>query len=103
MSCRYLTSKNHTENLPQRQGNASKNPRQRYASNFVLVDDALKQKDLSVRLSQVPYERYKEQRAQWNARLSDSVLRRRFRGNPESYLKQLEEKYSALVIPVVVF
>jgi hypothetical protein len=60
---------------------------------IVLVDDALKQKDLSVRLSQVPYERYKEQRAQWNARLSDSVLRRRFRGNPESYLKQLEEKF----------
>jgi hypothetical protein len=64
---------------------------------IVLVDDTLKQKDLLVRLSLVSYERYKEQRTQWNARLS--VLRRRFRRNPENYLKQLEERFCALVIP----
>jgi hypothetical protein len=67
---------------------------------IVLVDDALKQKDLLVRLSLVSYERYKEQRTQWNARLSESVLRRRFRRNPEDYLKQLEERFCALVIPL---
>lgn len=66
---------------------------------IVLVDDALKQKDLSARLGLVPYKSYKEQRTQWNARLTESVLRRRFRRNPESYLKQLEEKFSMLVIP----
>jgi hypothetical protein len=66
---------------------------------IVLVDDALKQQDLSNRLGLVPYERYKVQRAQWNARLTESVLRRRFRRNPENYLKQLEEKFCMLVIP----
>lgn len=66
---------------------------------IVLVDDALKQKDLSVRLSLVPYDKYKDQRAQWNTRLTESVFRRRFRRNPENYLKQLEEKFCALVIP----
>jgi len=66
---------------------------------IVLVDDALKQINLSARFGSVPYERYKEQRTQWNARLNESVMRRRFRRNPESYLKQLEEKFSTLVIP----
>jgi hypothetical protein len=51
---------------------------------IVLVDDALKQKDLSNRLCLVPYERYNEQRTKWNTRLTESVLRRRFRRNPEN-------------------
>jgi hypothetical protein len=67
---------------------------------IVLVDDALKQEDLPDRLGLVSYERYKEQRTQWNSRLTESVLRRRFRRNPENYLKQLEKKFGALVIPL---
>lgn len=66
----------------------------------VLVDDALKQENLLQRLSRVDYESYKEQRKQWNSRLKESVLRRRFRKNPTEYLQQLERKYCALVIPL---
>lgn len=46
---------------------------------IVLVDDALRQKDLSDRLSLVSYENYKQQKQHWNNRLKESVLRRRFR------------------------
>lgn len=66
----------------------------------VLVDDALKQTDLSHRLSLVSYENYKQQRQRWNSRLNESVLRRRFRKDPVKYLKELENKHSMLVIPL---
>lgn len=66
----------------------------------VLVDDALKQKDLSDRLSLVSYEEYKKQRFRWSNRLNESILRRRFRRNPLAYLRELENKYSMLVIPL---
>jgi hypothetical protein len=65
----------------------------------VLVDDALKQPDLPARLCLVSYAAYKQQRQQWRNRLTESVLRRRFRRNPLAYLKELEAKHSALVIP----
>ncbi|WP_216713084.1 hypothetical protein, partial [Paenibacillus ehimensis] len=66
----------------------------------VLVDDALRQKDLSDRLSLVSYEEYKKQRLRWNNRLNESILRRRFRRNPLAYLQKLENKHSMLVIPL---
>ncbi|MED4600675.1 hypothetical protein P9314_08160 [Paenibacillus validus] len=66
----------------------------------VLVDDALRQKDLSDRLSLVSYENYKQQKQHWNNRLKESVLRRRFRKNPLAYLQELENKHSVLVIPL---
>lgn len=66
----------------------------------VLVDDALKQTDLSERLSLVSYENYKQQRTQWNNRLNESVLRRRFRKDPMKYLQDLESKHGRLVIPL---
>jgi hypothetical protein len=66
----------------------------------VLVDDALKQTNLSDRLSMVSYEKYKQQRQRWNNRLSESVLRRRFRKDPTKYLQELENKHSMLVIPL---
>lgn len=66
----------------------------------VLVDDALRQKDLSDRLSLVSYEEYKKQRLRWNNRLNESILRRRFRRDPLAYLRELENKHSMLVIPL---
>lgn len=66
----------------------------------VLVDDALRQKDLSDRLSLVSYENYKQQKQHWNNRLKESVLRRRFRKNPLAYLQELENKHSVMVIPL---
>jgi len=66
----------------------------------VLVDDALKQTNLSERLSLVSYATYKQQRTRWNNRLNESVLRRRFRKDPFKYLQELENKHSRLVIPL---
>lgn len=66
----------------------------------VLVDDALRQNDLFNRLSLVSYEEYKKQRHRWNNRLNESILRKRFRRNPQTYLQELENKHSVLVIPL---
>ena len=66
----------------------------------VLVDDALRQNDLPDRLSLVSYEEYKKQRHRWNNRLNESILRRRFRRNPQTSLQELENKHSVLVIPL---
>lgn len=63
---------------------------------IVLVDDALKQKDLIFRLKNVSYENYKEVKIKWNTRLSDSIKRKRFRRNPENYLQDLEKQWENL-------
>jgi hypothetical protein len=60
---------------------------------IVFVDDALNQSDIIRRLSMVSYENFKKIRKQWHERLSESTKRRRFRKDPISYLRELEEKF----------
>jgi len=60
---------------------------------IVLVNDALRQKHIISRLRSVTYEVYAKRKAQWGARLSDNVRRRRFNRNPFAYLQQLEDQW----------
>ncbi|ALS21267.1 MULTISPECIES: hypothetical protein [Paenibacillus] len=59
----------------------------------VLVDDGLKQENLIARLRMVDYTSYKKQKEKWNNRLSDSVMRKRFKRDPQNYLKNLENQW----------
>ncbi|WFA17226.1 hypothetical protein ERY13_12920 [Paenibacillus mucilaginosus] len=58
----------------------------------VLVDDALKQKNLLHRLRSVPYDTFYRERSRWKERLTETTKRRRFRRNPAAYLRQTEAK-----------
>ncbi len=65
----------------------------RYGDYIVFVDDALRQKDIVQRLSNVPYETYKTQANQWRMHLTESTKRRQFRNDPSAYLKKAELKW----------
>lgn len=65
---------------------------------IVLVDDAIKQKNLMARLKNVSYESFKKQKSQWTNRLSDSIKRKRFRRDPEIYLENLEKLWEEHVV-----
>lgn len=63
----------------------------------VFVDDALKQSNLLERLQKVDYVTFDQERKRWNERLLDGTKQRRFRRNPEKYLKELENKVCMLI------
>ncbi|WP_222429939.1 hypothetical protein, partial [Paenibacillus cremeus] len=63
----------------------------------VLVDDALKQSNIVERLQKVDYLTFNQERKRWTERLLDGTKRRRFRRNPHSYLKNIENKVSELI------
>ncbi|WP_274366325.1 transposase [Paenibacillus thermotolerans] len=60
----------------------------------VLVDDGLKQENLIARFQMVDYADYRKQKDKWSDRLSDSVARKRFRRDPQFYLKNLENLWN---------
>jgi hypothetical protein len=60
---------------------------------IVLVDDALRQKHVKVRLQSVNYATYATRKAQWSDRLSEGVQRKRFNRSPQAYLQQLEDQW----------
>ncbi|MFD2327995.1 hypothetical protein ACFSR7_01960 [Cohnella sp. GCM10020058] len=62
----------------------------------VLVDDALQQSNLLQRLQRVDYASYRQVREQLESRLLEGTHQRRFRRNPNQYLKQLEERVCLL-------
>lgn len=63
----------------------------------VFVDDAMLQTDIVKRLQGVDYSSYLTERQRWTTRLSEGAKRRRFRSNPEKYLKSVENKYCMLI------
>jgi len=63
----------------------------------VFVDDALKQPNLIERLQMVDYDTFNAERSRWNDRLLEGTKRRRFRKNPETYLKNIEKRLSELI------
>lgn len=63
----------------------------------VFVDDALCQDDPISRLQSVEYTVFRDERLRWSSRLSESTKRRRFRTNPEKYLKRAEDDYCMLI------
>lgn len=65
---------------------------------IVLVNDALRQKHIIVRLRSVSYEAYAKRKAQWGTRLTDGVQRRRFNRDPQAYLQQLEDQWEHGVV-----
>jgi len=69
---------------------------------IVLADDALRQRHVIARLRSVSYEDYAKRKAQWGARLTGSVQRRRFNRDPLAYLQQLENQWEQDVCSLIV-
>lgn len=69
---------------------------QRNGEMIVLIRDALRQENITHRLSTVGYTAYKKCKLEWHARLSDQVERRRFNRDPEAYLAALEREWEIL-------
>jgi len=63
----------------------------------VFVDDALQQENILKRLQSVDYQTFRAERQRWASRLAEGAKRRRFRSNPEKYLRETENKYCMLI------
>jgi hypothetical protein len=69
---------------------------QRNGEMIVLISDALCHEHTEERLRSVDYTSYKERKAQWDARLNESVERSRFNRDPNAYLAKLEQEWAEL-------
>jgi len=63
----------------------------------VFVDDALQQENILKRLQSVDYQTFRAERQRWASRLAEGAKRRRFRSNPEKYLRETENKNCMLI------
>lgn len=65
----------------------------RHGENIVFVEDALRDPSIQSRLTQVKYEVYKEERIDWEQRISEQTKHLRFKKDPQKFLAELESKW----------
>ncbi|WP_391209475.1 hypothetical protein [Psychrobacillus sp. L4] len=65
----------------------------RHGEYIVFAEDAIDDPNIIQRLSSVSHDKYCEENESWNERKSEHVKRYRYKRDPSSYLKNIEEKW----------
>lgn len=65
----------------------------RHGENVVLTAEAVKDKNIQVRISSVGYDAYKNVKQQWGIRTLEHTKHQRFKRDPQKFLTNLEEKW----------
>jgi hypothetical protein len=65
----------------------------RHGENVVLTAEAIKDKNIQLRINSVKYETYKNVKQQWKNRTLEHTKHLRFKKDPEIFLTNLEERW----------
>lgn len=65
----------------------------RHGEYIVFAENSKDDENIMQRLSSVPYDIYKEEIHRWESRTSEHKKRFRFKRDPKTYLKSIEDKW----------